>query len=152
MTQLKYKTTICGRNVFAYNGDYYAATYHNEDLKWKLRWYPIFRFKPGNLAFKLVQFLAKAPKPMHRNQVLDGVWENIPMEELLNRMGDTTVYVNTYNWDGKVVTFKGHDTWNCNLFTVARRLGYIDYSKAGWIATPKGKAMVRRKLRALKAA
>lgn len=131
-----------------YNSHYYERKYGIKGMVY----YPIFRFKPGNIAFKLVKFLADAPKPMHREQLINGVWNNTPMEELLKSSDFwTTVYTNTYNWDGKVVTFKNHDTWNCNLFTVARRLGYIDYSKAGWIATPKGKAMVRRKLRAMKA-
>jgi len=132
-----------------YNSDYYERKYGIKNMVY----YPIFRFKPGNIAFKLVKFLADAPKPLHREQVRDGVWENTPMEELLNRPAVTTTYTYSYTApDGMVYTYKGHDTWNSNLFTVARRLGYIDYSKAGWIATPKGKAMVRRKLWAMKAA
>lgn len=124
------------------NGGYYERNFHINTLPY----YPIIRFKPGNIAFKAVELLTKAPTPLHRNQLIDGVWHNIPMAELLKRTGDKTTYI----WaDSDGHTFKFHSTWNSNFFMVAWRLGYIDYTKAGWIATPKGKAMIRRELQAL---
>lgn len=119
---------------------YYTKKYHKKIPSY----FPNFNFyNPKTLAFKLVKFLAEAKKPLPRYQVVNGVWC-----ERLKCYCHYVVYgiVKDEFHSGKELREKAGD-WNHNIFRVARKLGYIDYAN-GWKATPKGKALVRRRLRA----
>lgn len=118
---------------------YYKAKY-GQNLG--IYYHANFNFhSPKTLAFKVLKFLAEVKYPTPRYQVVNEVWGS----ERLNARCVKMVYGGLKD---KFSSNKELGDWNSEVFKIARHLGFLTYTssgrhKGGWIATPKGKALVR---------